>query len=105
MSSEGGGGYTVRTGELTRIGARSGELGSELLGLVRAVTEESTAAARAHRGWELADPLESVRHSCEHNIEGFGRWLDDLEDRLTAVARNYEETDEWALDKLRGSGV
>ncbi|NHD18125.1 MULTISPECIES: type VII secretion target [unclassified Actinopolyspora] len=103
--SDGGSGYSVRPEEVTKLGKKAEELGSRLVNLVRATAEESTAAAQAHQDWAFAGPLESLQRSCEHNIEGFGRWADDMGDRLAAAARNYEKTDDWALEKLRGTGV
>ncbi|ASU79308.1 hypothetical protein CDG81_14550 [Actinopolyspora erythraea] len=106
MGSSGGGGrYAVHPEELTKIGRRSADLGDRLIELKRATAEDSAAAVRTHGGWAFSAALERVQSSCEHNVEGFGRWLDDMGDRLMAAARDYEETDEWAVAKLRGEGV
>ncbi|SDP89885.1 Excreted virulence factor EspC, type VII ESX diderm [Actinopolyspora xinjiangensis] len=106
MGSSGGGGrYAVHPEELTKIGRRAADLGDRLIELKRATAEDSAAVVRIHGGWAFSAALERVQSSCERDVEGFGRWLDDMGDRLMGAARDYEETDEWAVAKLRGEGV
>ncbi|MDR7304203.1 hypothetical protein [Haloactinomyces albus] len=101
----GNGGYKADLEQLLKIGSTARDVGDKMVTLSQEATEEVAAAVRAHPGWLFAPKLEEAQATCERNIEGYGRWATDVDDRLTAAVDEYRRTDQWAMDLLNGNGV
>lgn len=100
-----GDGYGVQLEALSAIAANSGDLGAKVVPMARDAAPEAAAAVRAHSDLAIAAALKETQLTCEKNIEGFGRWMNDLQDRLDAAIKHYRKTDQWSKDLINGIGV
>jgi len=100
-----GDGYRADLEALGDIARKSGDLGDTLLPKARDTASESAAAVTGNDGLAIASALKQTQLTCEKNVEGFARWMDDMQDRLDAAIDHYKDTEKWSMDLLHGIGV